>query len=50
MCMGDEFLTIDSLLNTKVLPKLMGNWFCTPISFKNLNKKYVIFNLSHRLF
>ena len=33
--MWGEFLSFDIFFHTKAWPKLIGNWFCTPIISKN---------------
>ena len=46
LCVGVEFLAFIVLLHTKSEQKVIGNWFYTPIIFKNslktcfFNKKY----------
>ena len=51
-CLWGEFLTSNILLPTKAVPKLIGNWFCKPITFRNPIKAYsliinIIFQFKH---
>ena len=38
MYLGEELLPFNILLHNKAIPKVIGNWFCTPIVFKILWK------------
>ena len=42
VCAKEEFLPLNILLPTKALSKLIGNWFCTQIIFKNSEKSVFI--------
>ena len=45
---GLRFITPNNLICIKVVPKVIGYHFCTPIIFKNplkTSKKYTVYNL-----
>ena len=43
MGMGEKFLTFNILLHTRAVPKVIGNWFCTPLK-PVFSKKYTVYN------
>ena len=50
VCVGVEFLDFNVLLHNKSEQKVIDNWFCTPMIFKNpkkrfFNKKYAYYNI-----